>query len=265
MSLQRSGHEQRALSGPPAPGLVGNLRSRLLPPERFAGTEKRLQFWYTNRSFIASPNLNDELSNKPDQYVDDCLVISRQGKSVRSKPYNFRAFNGCYVLLETDYTCFVNPWTKKLEFVAGHHRVLKGPSNPDVFAYPPEGATAPTATTNDSIDADTIKELQAEICTILTGKYSMNPTQSADRNSSHWNDDQRNLEKKNVTGTPKRPAGLHTRNRLDKTDHALLETKTRRRKDLATLMGSLIDEVVKVRGSNSYDSCCSSPYSKPHR
>ena len=71
--------------------------------------------------------------------------------------------------------------------------------------------------------------------------------------------------KKNVTGTPKRPAGLHTRNRLDKTDHALLETKTRRRKDLATLMGSLIDEVVKVRGSNSYDSCCSSPYSKPHR
>ena len=196
MSLQRSGHEQRALSGPPAPGLVGNLRSRLLPPERFAGTEKRLQFWYTNRSFIASPNLNDELSNKPDQYVDDCLVISRQGKSVRSKPYNFRAFNGCYVLLETDYTCFVNPWTKKLEFVAGHHRVLKGPSNPDVFAYPPEGATAPTATTNDSIDADTIKELQAEICTILTGKYSMNPTQSADRNSSHWNDDQRNLEKK---------------------------------------------------------------------
>lgn len=95
-------------------------------------------------------------------------VIGRQGKSIRSKPYNFRAFNGCYVLLETDWTCFVNPWTKKLEFVAGHHRVLKGPSNPDVFASPPEGS----ACKGDTIDAETLektKKLQDEICTILTG------------------------------------------------------------------------------------------------
>lgn len=104
------------------------------------------------------------------EIVYDWLVISRQGKSVRSKPYNFRAFNGCYVLLETDYTCFVNPWTKKLEFVAGHHRVLKGPSNPDVFANPPESVAVPTVSANDSLSAETIKELQAEICTILTGR-----------------------------------------------------------------------------------------------
>ena len=98
-------------------------------------------------------------------------VIGRQGKSIRSKPYNFRAFNGCYVLLETDWTCFVNPWTKKLEFVAGHHRVLKGPSNPDVFASPPEGLF------NDSLDPATLestKKLHAEICTILTGTFKVN-------------------------------------------------------------------------------------------
>lgn len=95
-------------------------------------------------------------------------MIGRQGKSIRSKPYNFRAFNGCYVLLETDWTCFVNPWTKKLEFVAGHHRVLKGPSNPDVFASPPEGSS----NLLDSLDpaaAENVKKLHAEICTILTG------------------------------------------------------------------------------------------------
>lgn len=96
-------------------------------------------------------------------------VIGRQGKSLRSKPYNFRAFNGCYVLLQTDWTCFVNPWTKKLEFVAGHHRVLKGPSNPDVFANPPEG-TVPFVDL-DPTAAENTKKLHAEICTILTGNF----------------------------------------------------------------------------------------------
>lgn len=95
-------------------------------------------------------------------------VIGRQGKSIRSKPYNFRAFNGCYVLLETDWTCFVNPWTKKLEFVAGHHRVLKGPSNPDVFANPPEGSGL--LDSMDAAAAENVKKLHAEICTILTGE-----------------------------------------------------------------------------------------------
>ncbi|XP_046445918.1 period circadian protein-like isoform X1 [Daphnia pulex] len=155
-------------------------------------------------------------------------VIGRQGKSLRSKPYNFRAFNGCYVLLQTDWTCFVNPWTKKLEFVAGHHRVLKGPSNPDVFANPPEG-TVPFVDL-DPTAAENTKKLHAEICTILTG--SAKPPHQA--RTSH-----------------------------NRVDTALLETATRRRKNLATLMGSLIDEVAKARGSNSCgNSCSSSTYAR---
>jgi len=49
-------------------------------------------------------------------------------------------------------------------------------------------------------------------------------------------------------------------------DAALLETATRRRKNLATLMGSLIEEVAKVRGSHSGANSCSSgsyPRCKP--
>jgi len=49
-----------------------------------------------------------------------------QGKPFRSQPYRFKARNGCYVLLETDWSCFINPWSKKLEFVIGKHTVLKG-------------------------------------------------------------------------------------------------------------------------------------------
>lgn len=48
------------------------------------------------------------------------------GTSFCSQPYRFLIKNGCYVTLETEWTSFVNPWSKKLEFVVGHHRVLQG-------------------------------------------------------------------------------------------------------------------------------------------
>ena len=45
--------------------------------------------------------------------------------------------NGGYIVIETDWSCFINPWSKKLEFVIGKHTVKKGPPRPDVFA--PDG------------------------------------------------------------------------------------------------------------------------------
>lgn len=66
-------------------------------------------------------------------------VIKEQGTPFLSKPYRFRTQNGDYVLLETEWSSFSNPWSRKLEFILAQHRVLKGPHNPDVFAAPPEG------------------------------------------------------------------------------------------------------------------------------
>ncbi|XP_070157124.1 period circadian regulator isoform X4 [Polyergus mexicanus] len=60
-------------------------------------------------------------------------VIRLEGSSFRSKPYRFIVQNGGCVVLETEWSSFINPWTKKLEFVVGQHRVLKGPMNPDIF------------------------------------------------------------------------------------------------------------------------------------
>ena len=57
----------------------------------------------------------------------------------RSRPYKFKVRNGGYILLETDWSCFINPWSRKLEFVIGKHTVLKGPAIPNVFAAPAEG------------------------------------------------------------------------------------------------------------------------------
>ncbi|XP_064459274.1 period circadian protein-like isoform X2 [Ornithodoros turicata] len=76
----------------------------------------------------------DDMPHLKDIYE---LVIKEQGHSFRSKPYHFRAFNGSFVTLETEWSCFINPWTRKLEFVVGQHRVLKGPKDPDVFKEAP--------------------------------------------------------------------------------------------------------------------------------
>ena len=54
----------------------------------------------------------------------------------RSRPYRFMVRNGGYIVLETDWSCFINPWSRKLEFVIGKHTVLKGPVSPNVFAAP---------------------------------------------------------------------------------------------------------------------------------
>lgn len=56
-------------------------------------------------------------------------------------------------------------------------------------------------------------------------------------------------------GSPKPPQQQRTTTR---TESALQDTSTRRRKNLATLMGSLMDEVAKARGTNSCGNSCSS-------
>ncbi len=65
-------------------------------------------------------------------------MIQEEGKPFRSKPYRFRVYNGTFLMLETDWSCFINPWTCRLEFVIGQHRVIQGPLNPNVFMPPPE-------------------------------------------------------------------------------------------------------------------------------
>jgi len=53
------------------------------------------------------------------------IVMQEQGKPFRSKPYRFRSHNGTFAVLETDWSCFINPWSWKVEFVIGQHRVVQ--------------------------------------------------------------------------------------------------------------------------------------------
>lgn len=93
-------------------------------------------------------------------------VVRLEGSSFRSKPYRFAVQNGGYVILETNWSSFINPWTKKLEFVVGQHRVLKGPMDPDIFRVPRDPECGYLA----SISEEVLKEakiIQSEIRALL--------------------------------------------------------------------------------------------------
>ncbi|XP_056639780.1 period circadian protein isoform X4 [Diorhabda sublineata] len=58
------------------------------------------------------------------------------GSVYRSKPYRFAVQNGTFAKVETEWSSFINPWSRSLEFVIGFHRVIEGPINPDIFEPP---------------------------------------------------------------------------------------------------------------------------------
>ena len=55
-------------------------------------------------------------------------------KNCKSHHYRMRTRNGDYITVTTNWSCFVNPWSKHLEFIYGKHTVIKGPLNPNVFS-----------------------------------------------------------------------------------------------------------------------------------
>ncbi|XP_036409605.1 period circadian protein homolog 2 isoform X2 [Megalops cyprinoides] len=76
------------------------------------------------------------------------LAIHRKILQYAGQPFDhssirFCARNGEYVTIDTSWSSFVNPWSRKVSFVIGRHKVRMGPVNEDVFAAPPftEGKT----------------------------------------------------------------------------------------------------------------------------
>ncbi|CAI9555738.1 unnamed protein product [Staurois parvus] len=73
-------------------------------------------------------------------------------------PIRFCTQNGDYITLDTSWSCFVNPWSRKVAFIIGRHKVRTGPLNEDVFAA--------RSTEIINVDKD-IKELQGQIYKVL--------------------------------------------------------------------------------------------------
>ncbi|XP_067288190.1 period circadian protein homolog 3 isoform X2 [Pseudorasbora parva] len=70
-------------------------------------------------------------------------------------PIRFRCQNGDYVTLDSSWSSFINPWSRKVAFIIGRHKVCTGPLNEDVFAA--------RSNTEQPIMCEEVKELQAMI------------------------------------------------------------------------------------------------------
>ncbi|XP_068891161.1 period circadian protein homolog 3 isoform X5 [Aphelocoma coerulescens] len=73
-------------------------------------------------------------------------------------PIRFCTQNGDYVILDTSWSSFVNPWSRKVVFIIGRHKVRTSPLNEDVFA--------PRSKEMSSVEKE-IRELQGQIYKLL--------------------------------------------------------------------------------------------------
>ncbi|KAA0707491.1 Period circadian protein -like protein 3 [Triplophysa tibetana] len=62
-------------------------------------------------------------------------ILKYAGQSpFEHSPIRFRCQNGNYVTLDSSWSSFINPWSRKVAFIIGRHKVHTGPLNEDVFA-----------------------------------------------------------------------------------------------------------------------------------
>lgn len=87
-------------------------------------------FGYLPQDIIGRPIMNfyhpEDMPLLKEVYGTVMQKGQTAGASFCSQPYRFLVRNGNFITLETEWTSFVNPWSRKLEFVIGHHRVLQG-------------------------------------------------------------------------------------------------------------------------------------------
>ncbi|XP_071781201.1 period circadian protein homolog 2 isoform X6 [Centroberyx gerrardi] len=94
------------------------------------------------------------------------LAIHRKILQYAGQPFDhssirFCARNGEYIILDTSWSSFVNPWSRKVSFVIGRHKVRMGPVNEDVFVAP-----SPALGETKTMDSD-IQEITEQIHRLL--------------------------------------------------------------------------------------------------
>ncbi|KAJ8274591.1 hypothetical protein COCON_G00092160 [Conger conger] len=76
-------------------------------------------------------------SDRPIMLAIHRKILQYAGQPFDHSSIRFCARNGEYVTIDTSWSSFVNPWSRKVSFIIGRHKVRMGPVNEDVFAAPP--------------------------------------------------------------------------------------------------------------------------------
>ncbi|XP_030628984.1 period circadian protein homolog 2 isoform X2 [Chanos chanos] len=86
-------------------------------------------------------------------------ILQYAGQPFDHSSIRFCTRNGEYITIDTSWSSFVNPWSRKVSFVIGRHKVRMGPVNEDVFV-------APSVAEGKAMDSD-IQEITEQIHRLL--------------------------------------------------------------------------------------------------
>ncbi|XP_070701810.1 period circadian protein homolog 2 isoform X2 [Pempheris klunzingeri] len=92
---------------------------------------------YLPQDLIGTPVLlHLHPSDRPIMLAIHRKILQYAGQPFDHSSIRFCARNGEYIILDTSWSSFVNPWSRKVSFVIGRHKVRMGPVNEDVFQPP---------------------------------------------------------------------------------------------------------------------------------
>uniref|UniRef100_A0A8B9J426 Period circadian clock 1a n=1 Tax=Astyanax mexicanus TaxID=7994 RepID=A0A8B9J426_ASTMX len=66
-------------------------------------------------------------------------IVQYAGQPFDHSPLRMCARSGEYLTMDTSWSSFINPWSRKVAFIVGRHKVRTSPLNEDVFTAPEEG------------------------------------------------------------------------------------------------------------------------------
>ncbi|XP_068136657.1 period circadian protein homolog 2-like isoform X2 [Hyperolius riggenbachi] len=93
---------------------------------------------YLPQDLIGSPIiLHVHPSDRPLMLAVHKKILQCGGQPFDFSPMRFCTRNGEYVTIDTSWSSFINPWSRKVSFIIGRHKVRMGPVNEDVFTAPP--------------------------------------------------------------------------------------------------------------------------------
>uniref|UniRef100_A0A8C8RJ48 Period circadian protein homolog 2 n=1 Tax=Pelusios castaneus TaxID=367368 RepID=A0A8C8RJ48_9SAUR len=92
---------------------------------------------YLPQDLIGTPVLvHLHPSDRPLMLAIHKKILQYGGQPFDYSPIRFCTRNGEYITMDTSWSSFINPWSRKVSFIIGRHKVRTGPLNEDVFAAP---------------------------------------------------------------------------------------------------------------------------------
>ncbi|XP_029471862.1 LOW QUALITY PROTEIN: period circadian protein homolog 2 [Rhinatrema bivittatum] len=90
---------------------------------------------YLPQDLIGEPMLvHLHPSDRPLMLAIHKKILQHGGQPFDYSPIRFCTRNGEYITIDTSWSSFINPWSRKVSFIIGRHKVRTGPVNEDVFA-----------------------------------------------------------------------------------------------------------------------------------